>query len=200
LPVPPLGAAEVQAALPRAPAGEVLAVLRGSFGWARYASVLAQRLAAGTPVAAAWEEEMAKGGRLELMCHHTYEALLLRSRGYGMAKAVLEAVASDEGLNLKALVARLGRTPGATRDYLQWLVGVDALLMEKKRYFFVDGLVRLWVRLHATGRPATPADLSQAAEGLFALAPPVTSAPEGERHEPPTSKAVTRSDTLMEID
>ena len=98
---------------------------------------------------------MAKGGRLEALCHHTYEALLLRSRGYGMSKAVLDAVAGEEGLNLKALVARLGRTPGATRDYLQWLVGVDAIRMEGKRYFYVDGLVRWWVRLHATGHPAS---------------------------------------------
>ena len=72
---------------------------------------------------------MAPGGRLERLCRHTYETLLLRSRGYGMSKAVLGAVAEEEGLNLTALVARLGRTPGAVRDYLGWLLGVDALRM-----------------------------------------------------------------------
>ena len=82
---------------------------------------------------------MAEGGRLEAACRHTYETLLLRSRGYGMSKAVLEAVAQEEGLNLTALVGRLGRTPGAIRDYLLWLLGVDALRMVRKRYFYVDG-------------------------------------------------------------
>jgi hypothetical protein len=36
-------------------------------------------------------------GRLEQACRHTYEVLLLRSRGYGMSKAVLAAVAAEEG-------------------------------------------------------------------------------------------------------
>src|SRR6185295_14243661 len=125
----------------------------------------------GTPLAVAWAEEMAKGGRLELMGHHTYETLLLRSRGYGISKAALDAVAREEGLNLKALVARLGRTPGATRDYLQWLVGVDALRMQGKRYFYVDGMVRQWVRLHATGRPATAGAIRDAADGLLSGSP-----------------------------
>ena len=82
---------------------------------------------------------MARGGRLERLCRHTYETLLLRSRGYGMSKAVLGAVAEEEGLNLTALVGRLGRSPGAIRDYLGWLLGVDALRMVGKRYFYVDG-------------------------------------------------------------
>ena len=89
-----------------------------------------------------------------------------------MSKAVLEAVALEEGSNLKTLVARLGRTPGATRDYLQWLVGVDALRMEKKRYFYVDGLLRVWVRLHATGHPASDVAVRQAAGELLSTSPP----------------------------
>src|SRR6187399_802786 len=96
---------------------------------------------------------MAEGGRLETACRHTYESLLLRSRGYGMSKAVLTA-----------LVARLGRTPGAIRDYLGWLLGVDALRMTKKRYAYVDGMVRQWVRLHGRGTPASPAELRAAAQ------------------------------------
>jgi len=141
LPAPPLTLVEVEHALLRGALSQAEAVVRASFGWARYVRVLIERLGAGTPLAEAWALEMAKGGRLEALCHHTYEALLLRSRGYGMSKAVLEAVALEEGSNLKTLVSRLGRTPGATRDYLQWLVGVDALRMEKKRYFYVDGLL-----------------------------------------------------------
>jgi hypothetical protein len=197
----PLSAAEIAAALPAASAPQADAVVRASFGWPRYAAVFIEGVLGGRPPAATWRDEMARGGRLEVMCHHTYEALLLRSRGYGMAKAVLEAVGAEEGLNLKALVARLGRTPGATRDYLQWLVGVDAIFMEKKRYYYVDGLVRWWVRLHATGRPATAADLHRASQEL--LAPPAE-AEEGPQvaatTEPPATASPARPENLMEID
>ena len=124
---------------------------RASFGWPRYVRAIAESWRPGDDVAAAWAREMAVGGRLESACRHTYESLLLRSRGYGISKAVLGAVAHEEGLNLTALVVRLGRTPGAVRDYLQWLVGVDALRMVGKRYVYVDGLLRAWVRLHAQG-------------------------------------------------
>jgi hypothetical protein len=118
---------------------------------------------------------------MESACRHTYESLLLRSRGYGMSKAVLAAVAHDEGLNLTALVPRLGRTPGAVRDYLGWLVGVDALRMVKKRYSYVDGMVRWWVRLHGRGTPAAEAEIRAAAQemagGRDAAPPEVEPAP-----------------------
>ena len=110
---------------------------------------------------------MARGGRLERLCRHTYETLLLRSRGYGMSKAVLAAVAEEEGLNLTALVARLQRSPGAIRDYLGWLLAVDALRVERKRYFYVDGLVRLWVRLHGLGVIPAEGQLATAARELI---------------------------------
>lgn len=200
-PIPPLTAAEAAGALPHASAEQADAVVRATFGWPRYARVMIERVASGADLAAAWADEMAKGGRLEALCHHTYEALLLRSRGYGMSKAVLDAVANEEGLNLKALVARLGRTPGATRDYLQWLVGVDAIRMEGKRYFYVDGLVRWWVRLHATGHPATAAALRRAVEELLSAAPAAGAATSAaEPVEPPARPPLARRDDPMEID
>lgn len=165
---------------------------RASFGWPRYLDPLIE---GGPDLEAAWVREMAPGGRLEGLARHTYESLLLRSRGYGMSKAVLAAVAQEEGLNLTALVARLGRTPGAVRDYLRWLVGVDALRVARKRYFYVDGMVRLWVRLHARGTPPTEAQLVEAARDLLARPPAgeATGAPEPE-------PVVSRHDSLMEID
>ena len=202
---PPLAAAEVAADLPPGSSVDALDLLRVSFGWPRYVRVLRERIRGGSSLAAAWAEEMAKGGRLEMMGHHTYEALLLRSRGYGISKAALDAVAREEGLNLKALVARLGRTPGATRDYLQWLVGVDALRMEGKRYFYVDGMVRQWVRLHASGRPASTAEVRAAVASLLKR----DAVPADEGHGPLAAEATddpherpsnTRRDSLMEID
>jgi hypothetical protein len=128
--------------------------------------------------------------------------MLLRSRGYGMSKAVLSAVAQEEGLNLTALVARLGRTPGAIRDYLQWLLGVDALRMSKKRYYYVDGLVRWWVRLHARGTPATDGEILSAARMAAGRwggdgADSFPAAENAAEEEPVTAARVT---SLMEID
>ena len=47
------------------------------------------RVAAAATSAAAWAAEMAPRRPARAACRHTYEALLLRSRGYGMSKAVL---------------------------------------------------------------------------------------------------------------
>jgi DNA polymerase III delta prime subunit len=176
-------------------------VVRAGFGWPRYVRVLRDRLRQGDDLVAAWTEEMSLDGRLETACRQTYESLLLRSRGYGISKAVLQAVALEEGLNLSSLVTRLGRTPGATRDYLQWLVGVDALHVARKRYFYVDGLLRVWVRLHARGWPATEAEIAATARaavlGEASPAEPASTEPDvvtPEAVRPP------RRDSLIEID
>jgi AAA ATPase domain len=175
--------------------------VRAGFGWPRYVRVLRDRLRQGDDLVAAWTEEMSVDGRLETACRQTYESLLLRSRGYGISKAVLQAVALEEGLNLSSLVTRLGRTPGATRDYLQWLVGVDALRVVRKRYFYVDGLLRVWVRLHARGWPATAAEVAAAARAaVHAEAIPAEPAAEEAGVVVPEPARPSRHDTLIEID
>jgi DNA polymerase III delta prime subunit len=171
------------------------ALAAASFGWPRYLRPLLDGLSLGAGLLEVWVEEMSEGGRLDAACRHTYESLLLRSRGYGMSKAVLAAVAAEEGLNLTALVGRLGRTPGATRVYLGWLLGVDALRMVKKRYHYVDGLLRHWVRLHARGVPARPAEILDAARTALG-GPPSSLPPERAAAPPPPAPR----DNLMEID
>ena len=197
--IPPLAAPELESALaPLGLAARAAGVARASFGWPRYARVLVERLAGGDDLETAWVQEMAGGGRLESAARHTYETLLLRSRGYGMSKAVLAVVAEEEGANLTSLVGRLGRSPGAIRDYLGWLLDVDALRSVKKRYYYVDGMLRAWVRLHGRGTPATPAELTTAARAAIAgeagAAPPPTAADVDEEPVP------ARRDHLMEID
>jgi AAA ATPase-like protein len=193
----PLGAADLGDAA-RAGRVDAEALARASFGWPRYARILLETAGASGGLAAAWAAEMAEGGRIESACRHTYESLLLRSRGYGMSKAVLSAVAHEEGLNLTALVARLGRTPGAVRDYLGWLLGVDALRMVKKRYVYVDGMVRWWVRLHGRGTLASDADVRAAAQEMAGgrEAPPETAPPETEPVRAPARREKLVDDLL----
>jgi hypothetical protein len=202
VPAPPLSLAEVAALCPDPGAAE--AVRRASFGWPRYVRALAESWRSGDDAASAWARGMALGGRLESACRHTYEALLLRSRGYGISKAVLAAVANEEGLNLTALVLRLGRTPGAVRDYLHWLVGVDALRMQGKRYVYVDGQLRRWVRLYGRGSLPDAAELEGAAREVLEREEPAAAAPEPgpspERESAPPPPPPPRHDSLMEID
>jgi hypothetical protein len=202
LAMPPLGAAEL-APLAAAAGVSADALARACFGWPRHLVALWDRLERGERLEDAWTSEMAAGGRLEQAARHTYETLLLRSRGYGMSKALLGAVAEEEGLNLTALVARVGRTPGAVRDYLGWLLGVDALRSARKRYYYVDGMVRWWARLHARGFPARVEELSAAAREVIAADRPgadgLTPDPAAAA-EPEVAPIVSRVDTLMEID
>jgi hypothetical protein len=197
----PVDAAELEPALRRdGLRGDAAALARASFGWPRYLRILAARAAAGDPLEAAWAEEMAPGGALESACRHTYESLLLRSRGYGMSKALLATVAAEEGLNLTALVARLGRTPGAVRDYAGWLLGVDALRSVRKRYFYVDGLLRLWVCLHARGTPPDAAELRAAAARTVAAGDASGTDTGGAARVAAGPAPPGRRDPLMEID
>jgi hypothetical protein len=202
LEVPPLTAVELATLAHRAGL-DAAALARACFGWPRYLEALWDRLESGEPLDSAWAAEMAPGGRLEQAARHSYETMLLRSRGYGMSKAVLGVVADEEGLNLTALVARVGRTPGAVRDYLGWLLGVDALRMVRKRYYYVDGMVRWWVRLHGRGTPARAEDIAAAGREIVSAPPPA--APPGaevaaEAAVSVTAPPLSRVDTLMEID
>jgi hypothetical protein len=202
LPLPPLVPAELTA-LARDVRVDPDALARACGGSPRYLHALWDALDRGEGIEDAWAEEMRLGGRLEQAARQTYETLLLRSRGYGMSKALLGAVAEDEGLNLTALVGRIGRSPGAVRDYLGWLLGVDVLRVARKRYFFVDPIVRWWVRLHARGTAAREEEIAAAAREV--IHPAVESEiAAGEPHTaaaaPGPTPALPRADTLMEID
>jgi hypothetical protein len=188
---------ELQRALGEGRGGAAPALHRLTAGFPRYARLLWPRVVAEEDPEEAWAAEMAPGGLLDQACRSTYETLLLRSRGYGMSKAVLAAVAEEEGLNLTALVPRLGRTPGATRDYLQWLVDVDALRREGKRYFFTDPVLRAWMLglVHPGAKREAPKASIQAPTPVPSPPPPPDSP--GDTAPPPPLR---RRDPLMEID
>ena len=95
------------------------------------------------------------GGALDRSCRFCYELRLHRARGYGALKAILDILADEEQLNLTDISLRLHRTPGSTKDYLSWLEDVDLVAAHRKRYSFVDPLLRLWVGLHCRSTPPT---------------------------------------------
>jgi hypothetical protein len=105
---------------------------------------------------------LSSDGALHQTCRFSYELRLHRARGYGALKAILDILAAEEPLNLTEIALRLRRTPGSTKDYLSWLEDVDLVQSKRKRYSFVDPLLRLWVRLHCA--PTHPSNEDVARE------------------------------------
>ena len=139
------------------------------------------------------------GGALELVCRRHYEVLLLRSRGYAVAKRAAEVVAGARDQRLTDLFPAIGRTAGASRQYLRWLVEVGLLTQVKKRYDFADPVVGLWAELYL-GRADQPVDREIEAAVAARLVPEsLDEAPGGEAPEP-VELPKRRADRFEEID
>jgi hypothetical protein len=104
---------------------------------------------------------LSPGARLAHLCEYCYELRLHRARGYGALKAILEILGEEEGLTLTEISQRLQRTPGSTKDYLSWLEDVDLVASRRKRYSFVDPLLRTWVRLYCRATDPTDDDIAR---------------------------------------
>jgi len=143
---------------------QVLAVTGNRLGYAVLVSEAlrqARRHGLADPVGAL-TEQMLTGSALERRLRLSYEVRLQRARGYGALRAILDVLAEQQPLTLTQIAQRLHRTPGSTKDYLSWMLDVDLLSVERKRYTVTDPLLRLWVRLN-NGADA-PADALVARE------------------------------------
>jgi hypothetical protein len=105
---------------------------------------------------------MLGGSALEQRLRLSYEVRLQRARGYGALRAILDVLAELQPLTLTQIAQRLHRTPGSTKDYLSWMLDVDLLTVDRKRYTVTDPLLRLWVRLN--DGPQAPSDAQVARE------------------------------------
>ncbi len=165
-------------------------------------SPLIERMRDGKNLSIALAEEIATSGQLEAECRATLGQLLHRARGYGACKAVLHVLAAEEGLRLSEIARRLDRTPGSTRDYLRWLEEVDLIAVRDKRFFFIDPVLRLWLRLYGRGelpsRSTIEAEIGRHLDGQFP-ALPTESIP---RLEPESEifPPLPTNDELIEID
>jgi len=129
---------------------QVLALTGGRLGYAVLVSDAlrqARRHGLADPVGAL-TEQMLCGSALERRLRLSYEVRLQRARGYGALRAILDVLADQQPLTLTQIAQRLHRTPGSTKDYLSWMLDVDLLTVERKRYTVTDPLLRLWVRLN----------------------------------------------------
>lgn len=177
----------------------VAAAIALTGGWAATLLPLANDMRDSRDVERSLVRLLRPGGALELVCRRHYEVLLLRSRGYAVAKRAAEVVAGARDQRLTDLFPHIGRTAGASRQYLRWLVEVGLLTQVRKRYDFADPLLGLWSALYL-GRADHPGDEEIRAAVSARLVPDATEeAPEDEAPEP-VELPKRRIDRFEEID
>ena len=146
--VPPLCLAEVAeaAGISGEDAAPLLALTAGR---PMPVAILGSRMRAGATLEEALDRETGPDtGRLFHELRFDYVQLLERTRGHGASRAILNTLAREEGLDLSGIARRLRRTVGSTLDYLRWLLEVELLRRDGRRYFFADPLLRLHVLMH----------------------------------------------------
>jgi len=127
-----------------------------TFGHPFYVTALAERvreLAAGATEAVSPElvsqafvlEALENRGQIYGYCRYLYDISLQKARGYGVLKALLQILATEDGLALSEVASRLRRQASAARDYLRRLMEVDLLVEREGRYFYADPVFRYWV-------------------------------------------------------
>jgi hypothetical protein len=96
-------------------------------------------------------EALTRDGRIYNYCRYLYDISLSRARGYGILKAILQALAAEEGLTLSEVARRIRKGAPGTRGYLRALQEVDLLIEEGGEYFYRDPVLRYWVAAMARG-------------------------------------------------
>jgi AAA+ ATPase superfamily predicted ATPase len=126
-------------------------------------------------------EILSRTGRIYEFCRYVYDLSLQKARGYTALKAVLDALAAEDGLMAGEIARRLRVSHATASEYLRWLVEVDLLVTitegggrkPRKRYFYRDPVLRYWVAMATRGvevPPSTPpVDLPELLEHLDRL-------------------------------
>lgn len=136
---------------------DIACALRWTAGHADSTLRLLTHAATTRDAARSLAELLRPGAPLEDLARGQYDVLLMRSRGYAVCKRAAETVAAAPGRRLTDLFPGIGRTPGASRQYLRWLVEVGLLRQDRKRYDFADPVVGLWASLYL-GRADGPTE------------------------------------------
>jgi hypothetical protein len=137
------------------------ALYRYSQGYPFYVTALTQRLhrlaEEGKAVDAALVghafllETLWRGGQIYNYCRYVYDLSLQRARGYGMLKAILQVLAEEQDVTLSQIARPLRKAPSAVRGYLRWLIEVDLIVEQDKRYRYRDAVLRFWVAYTSKG-------------------------------------------------
>ncbi len=131
------------------------AIYTYTFGHPFYVTALAERLTEVMTTAdditpeqvgqAFLLEALSARGQIYGYCRYLYDISLQKARGYGVLKAILQILAEEGSLTLTETARRLHRRPAAVQGYLRWLLEVDLLVDNEKRYMYRDPVLRFWV-------------------------------------------------------
>jgi len=143
-------------------------------------------------------EQMSTGSALERRLRLSYGVRLQRARGYGALRAILDVLAEQQPLNLTQIAQRMTRTPGSTKDYLSWMLDVDLLTVDRKRYTVTDPLLRLWIRLN--NGPQAPSEAVIAREAQRYALDRLGSLPDIAAVAAPRLSSSSSSGGIIEID
>lgn len=113
-------------------------------------------------------EALSRHGQIYNYCRYLYDISLQKARGYGLLKALLQVLAEEEGLRLSEVARRLRRQASAIREYLRWLMEVDLVIEEDKRYYYRDPVLRFWVAYTSRGIEVDAFPRREDLEGLVA--------------------------------
>jgi hypothetical protein len=136
--------------------------------------------AAGRPIEADTVKEaflletLAPYGRIYDFCRYVYDLSLQKATGYGVLKAVLQILSTEEGLTTTQVARQLKVTPASASDYLRWLREVDLITEREHCFYFSDPILRFWVaniirgiELGLTAEPLDLADLMTRLDAQF---------------------------------
>jgi hypothetical protein len=101
-------------------------------------------------------ETLSRDGRIYNYCRYLYDISLSRARGYGILKAILQALAVEQGLTLSETARRIRKSAPSTRTYLRALQEVDLVIEEDGEYFYRDPVLRYWVAAMTRGIEVDP--------------------------------------------
>jgi hypothetical protein len=89
-------------------------------------------------------EALAPSGRIYDFCRYAYDLSLQKAVGYGSLKAVLQLLATEDGLTASDVARRLRVTSASASDYLRWLQEVDLITERDRGYFAIRCCVFGW--------------------------------------------------------
>ena len=111
-------------------------------------------------------ETLSPGGLIHAYCTYLYNISLLRAKGYGVLRAILDLIATnDDPMTQSELARQLRMTQGAVRTNLKELEHIGLLHERERRYYYTDAILRYWVAYvqHGIEAPEFPGERDLAA-------------------------------------
>ncbi len=87
--------------------------------------------------------------KLNALCRRRWSRILNRARGYSSLKSILLTLAFNPFLRLVDIAEKTGSTMPATKDYINSLLEVGAIVLREKRYQLSDPVLENWIRIRS---------------------------------------------------